>query len=299
MFIITGATGFIGQNLQAFFRETEISTHDFSLWDADWKEKFPQTGDALIHLAGKAHDTKNTADPEEYFQVNTELTQHVFDRFLQSEIRDFIFFSSVKAVADSVEGVLTEETVPNPQTPYGQSKLQAEKYLMAQPLPEGKRLIILRPCMIHGPGNKGNLNLLYKVVKKGIPWPLADFENKRSFLSVDNLCFLIAEILKNKSLPSGTYQCADDKAISTNELVTVIAQTLNKTPRLWFIPQGMIKGIAKAGDKLHLPLTTERLGKLTENYIVSNTKIKTALGINELPLSAKEGLVKTIRSFNA
>src|SRR5690606_25943192 len=102
-------------------------------------------------------------------------------------------------------------------------------------------LFIIRPCMIHGPGNKGNLNLLYKVVEKGVPWPLASFENRRSFLSIDNLCYLIEQILVKADLPSGVYNFADDEVVSTNELVAVIANSLGKKPRLWHISAGFIK----------------------------------------------------------
>src|SRR5690606_27975560 len=109
-----------------------------------------------------------------------------------------------------------------PLTPYGKSKLEAELYLLAQKLPERKRLFIIRPCMIHGPGNKGNLNLLYKVVEKGIPWPLAAFHNERSFLSIDNLSFLIEKMLMHTDLASGVYNFADDDALSTNSLVKLI-----------------------------------------------------------------------------
>src|SRR5690606_8143065 len=123
------------------------------------------------------------------------------------------------AVADTVEGPLTEDSLANPLTPYGKSKREAEKYLLAQELPIGKRLFIIRPCMIHGPGNKGNLNLLYKVVEKGLPWPLAAFHNQRSFLSIDNLSFLINAMLIDPDLPSGVYNFADDESLSTNELV--------------------------------------------------------------------------------
>ena len=85
----------------------------------------------------------------------------------------------------------------------------------------GKQVYIMRPCMIHGPGNKGNLNLLYGVVKKGIPWPLGAFENRRSFTSVGNLCYVIDGLL-TKSVPSGIYHMGDDEALSTNELIAVI-----------------------------------------------------------------------------
>src|SRR5690606_5954228 len=184
-----------------------------------------------------------------------------------------------------------------PYTPYGKSKLEAEQYLLEQMLPEGKRLFIVRPCMIHGPGNKGNLNLLYKVVEKGVPWPLASFENRPSFLSIDNLSYLVEQMLVQAEVQSGVYNFADDDALSTNELVALISQTLGKKPKLWPISAGLIKGMVKVGDVLPLPLNSERLKKLTESYVVSNAKIKQALGIEKLQLTAKEGLEKTIRSF--
>src|SRR5690606_36771236 len=159
------------------------------------------------------------------------------------------------------------------------------------------RLFIIRPCMIHGPGNKGNLNLLYKVVEKGIPWPLAAFHNQRSFLSIDNLSYLINQMIEQPDLPSGVYNFADDEPLSTHELVSLISETLEKKPLLWAIPTGLVRSLVKVGDVLPLPLNSERLKTLTESYVVSNTKIKSALGITELPLSAKEGLEKTVRSF--
>lgn len=196
-----------------------------------------------------------------------------------------------------MSGVLDEQHVPDPKTPFGRSKLAAEQYLLSQKLPEGKRLFVVRPCMIHGEGNKGNLNLLYKIVKKGIPWPLAGFENKRSFLSIDNLNYLIINIINNKNIPSGIYNFADDQTVSTNRLIEIIAETLNKKPVFWALSQNFITRAAKLGDWLKLPLNTERLRKLTENYVVSNDKIKSALGIEKLPLSVEEGLAKTIKSF--
>jgi nucleoside-diphosphate-sugar epimerase len=174
--------------------------------------------------------------------------------------------------------------------------LMAEEYIQSRPLPNGKSYYILRPCMIHGPGNKGNLNLLYQLVAKGIPYPLASFHNTRSFLSVENLCFVIKEILERDDIPAGIYHVADDEPLSTNELINLLGQALQKPPRLFKISPSIIKALAKAGDRLHLPLTTERLHKLTENFVVSNQKIKLALK-KDLPLSAREGIIKTGRAF--
>lgn len=294
---VTGASGFVGKNLQYYLQSNQHEVLNLSLRNQNWHNNLQHSSSAIIHLAGKAHDTANTSADEEYFRVNTDLTTDLFQEFLKSDIRDFFYFSSVKAVADTVEGILTEEVEGNPYTPYGKSKLKAEEYILAQELPAGKRLFIIRPCMIHGPGNKGNLNLLYNVVRKGIPWPLAAFHNQRSFLSIDNLNFLMEQMLLNDRLPSGVYNFADDEVLSTNELVSLISKVLDKEPRLWHLSSGLIKNLVKVGDVLPLPLNSERLKKLTESYVVSNEKIKTALSIDSLPLTAQEGLVKTIRSF--
>ncbi|MBC7915292.1 MAG: hypothetical protein H7Y07_14345 [Pyrinomonadaceae bacterium] len=134
-------------------------------------------------------------------------------------------------------------------------------------------------------------------VKKGIPYPLAAFENKRSFLSVENLCFIIKELIERNDIPTGIYNVADDDALSTNQLVSLLAEALHKSPRLLHVPAKLISFAARIGEYLKLPLNTERLGKLTENYVVSNEKIKQAL-TKELPLSARKGILKTARAFN-
>lgn len=292
--VITGASGFVGQNLSKYLIDERIEVSPICMRN-DWN--YPRDADAIIHLAGKAHDTQNISSEHEYFKVNTDLTKRIFDEFISSEIKDFIYFSSVKAVADEVADVLYEDHAGEPKTPYGKSKLLAEEYLLSQKLPDTKRLFIIRPCMIHGPGNKGNLNLLYKIVKKGIPWPLAAFENNRSFLCIDNLNFLLLELLKRKEIKSGIYNFADDDYLSTNELIEIIDEALDKkTPQLKIYPN-IIKSISKIGDKLKFSLNSERLKKLTENYKVSNQKIKRQLNIRALPTSTKEGLIKTIKSF--
>jgi nucleoside-diphosphate-sugar epimerase len=150
--------------------------------------------------------------------------------------------------------------------------------------------------MIHGPGNKGNLNLLYGVVKRGFPWPLGAFENKRTFTSIDNVCYIVHGLL-TKEVESGIYHINDDEAVSTNELIEIICSALGKKAHIWRVPRGLMEGIARIGGILHLPLNPERLRKLTENYVSSNAKIKRALGIEKLPVRAKDGLYKTIKAF--
>jgi nucleoside-diphosphate-sugar epimerase len=288
---ISGSTGFVGKNLIRFFNN--------EIFIKKYERNLPIVIDEpiVIHLAGKAHDLKKTSNPEEYYQVNTELTQKVFDAFLDSDARVFITLSSVKAVADEVQGELKEEHISYPITHYGKSKLLAEQYILSKDIPEGRRIYILRPCMIHGPGNKGNLNLLYKLGIHNIPWPLGAFENKRSFCSIDNLMFIIKELIEREDISSGVYNIADDEALSTNDVISILAESQNRKANIWKVSKGLIQSLAKLGDVFRLPLTTERLQKLTESYVVSNQKIKTAIG-KPLPVSAKNGLLKTFNSFH-
>jgi nucleoside-diphosphate-sugar epimerase len=354
--LITGIHGFVGTNLvRALSGENEIygldimspekegvvktfSWESLSNENEDENEKIPNV-DAIIHLAGKAHDTKNKSAADVYFKVNTGLTKKIFDWYLaHPTAKKFIQFSTVKSAADRVEGeFLTEECIPTPVGPYGESKIAAENYIIEKFAPEAlarpfhnftdedavafaevqelkgskgsksssgsrikvqgeKKVYIMRPCMIHGPGNKGNLNLLYGVVSKGIPWPLGAFENRRSFTSIGNLQEVIKGLL-TKDVTSGIYHMGDDEALSTNELIEVICSALGKKAHIWNIPRGLMNGIAKIGDVLHLPLNSQRMQKLTENYVVSNAKIKAALGMTQMPVRAKDGLKDTIKSF--
>ena len=313
--LLTGVHGFVGSNLVVSLggehrlfgldivspeKEGIVKTYS---WDNLENGQLPSV-DAIIHLAGKAHDTKNRTKAQEYFDINTGLTQKVFDYFLASPAQKFIFFSSVKAAADFVVGeVLTEDVIPVPKSPYGESKIAAEKYIqeklaVSSPADCGKKVYILRPCMIHGPGNKGNLNLLYQVVKRGWPWPLGDFDNRRSFTSIDNLSYVIEELLA-RNVASGIYHVADDEALSTNELIENICSILHKKSRIWKLNRRMMEVCAQFGTWLHLPLNSERLKKLTENYVVSNDRIKAELGIEKMPVSVIEGIRKTIQSFSS
>lgn len=343
--LITGVHGFVGTNLvKSLSKEHTIYGLDiisplkegvrytFS-WDYLEREDGIPEVDAIIHLAGKAHDTKNEAAADVYFKVNTGLTQKIYDYFLKSNAKKFIFFSTAKAAADKVDGILTEDVVPSPKGPYGESKIAAEKYIIekfkdyslklkgSSEVDSGevdtenstlttdskpstinselqtKSVYILRPCMIHGPGNKGNLNLLYGVVKKGIPWPLGAFENRRTFTSIENLNFVIEGLL-TKDVPTGIYNMGDDEALSTNELIEEICKSLGKKAHIWKLPKGLMTGFAKIGGALHLPLDSERLRKLTENYVSSNAKIKKALGVEKMPVDAREGLKVTLESFH-
>jgi nucleoside-diphosphate-sugar epimerase len=282
MVYITGHTGFIGQNLSQYLGGNVVGVN--------LRKQQPlvfENGAAVVHLAGKAHDLKKTSGPKEYFTVNTELAKKIFDAFLASEAGVFVFMSTIKAAEGKDVGA----------SAYSQSKYQAEAYILAQKVPPGKRVYILRPVMVHGPGNKGNLNVLFGAVKRLGVWPLAAFENQRSFVSVENLCFVIKELIDHEKVASGVYAVADEEALSTNELVALAGEATGKKVVFWKVPKGLVILLAKLGDVLPLPLNSERLEKLTENAVVNASPLLKALGIKSLPLRTLAGFKKTFESF--
>ena len=294
--LITGIKGFVATHLSKFFTSEGVDYQAISLRDGWHNQVSLDDFDAVIHLAGLAHDLNSKSLEEDYYNVNSELTKQLYEAYINSSATKFIFLSSVKAAADSVIGILKEVDAASPNTIYGKSKLKAERAIIDASLNSEKTYYILRPCMIHGPGNKGNLNLLYNFITRNIPYPLAAFENKRSFLSIDNLNFVIYELLKTNDIPSGIYNVADTEPLSTNSVVKIISTSVKIKAQLWYVPRIMIQALAKVGDVFSLPINSSRLRKLTENYVVSNEKLLNALR-KDLPISSEEGLFITAGSF--
>ncbi|REC79845.1 epimerase [Chryseobacterium elymi] len=295
---VFGGSGFVGKNLMKS-RLIDAEIKAVSLRDISWREDVGLV-DIMINLVGKAHDHKGTASEEDYFFANVELVKEIFDIFFKSDARLLIHVSSIAVVEEfESEKPLEEESICNPFSIYGKTKRQAEEWLLKQILPKNKKVIILRPPMIHGPGDKGNLGLLYKIISKGLPYPLASFENSRSFLSVDNFNFFISEIIKNENeIETGIYHICDNEPVSTKDIISIIKKVTNKKTLNLSVPKIFIQGIAKAGDIVPLPINTKRLKKMTGSLLVSNEKIKNILKITDLPVSSQQGLEKTIKSFS-
>jgi nucleoside-diphosphate-sugar epimerase len=292
--LITGASGFVGKNILK-----NLSTiYSFNcLTRNDLKDNNIIINEELIiHLAGLAHDTNDNVYFEEYYEVNTKLTKYIWDAFLNSKADCFIYISSIKAVRDHFSGILTEDIEPMPTTPYGKSKLMAENIILNSELPSNKRFYIIRPSMIYGEENKGNLNLLYRYTALKLPWLLASFTNKRTLCSINNLNFIIQNLIEKKDVKSGVYNVCNSENISTNEIVNLIGKTLNFKILFLKIPKPIILFIAKLGNFFRIPFNSNNLIKLTENYIVSNSKILSAINA-ELPDTTEESLLNTFKTF--
>lgn len=308
--LITGAYGFIGGKVSRFFKEKgaglvslDIKTEQSSLFDEQymWGDRLPLDGiDTIIHLAGKAHDTSPNPAPEPYFAINRDLTIKIFDYFLESNATTFIMFSTAAAVADELPQnfVLDEDNFePAPTTAYGLSKLQAEQYIASKELPPNKRVYVLRPTMVYGEGAPGNLALLLGVVSKGIPYPFGKFDNKRTFVSIDNLLFVLNELIE-KQPQSNTFFVTDDESLSTVELIKLIGEATDCEAKIWNLPRWIVDSMVAVGDVLHSPLNKKRFKKMTGDFIVSNHKILRTLNLKELPSRANQTMLETLKTFN-
>ncbi len=311
---LTGVSGFVGTNLVRYFHDqkdirlighsrniasasAKFKGYSIELVDEANSETWNRLGvDCIIHLAGIAHDLSGIFRAEQYENINHGMTVRLYDEFKRSKASSFIFMSSIKAAVDMASQPVSEHIVPAPVTDYGKSKRKAEAYIESTPCPVGKRYYIFRPCMMYGRGNKGNLNLLYKFVRLGIPYPLGAFQNERSFLFVENLCFIVDRFLRN-NYPSGTYHLSDGKPLSTTELVGSMAAILERNIPVWNVPVGLVRMGASLGMWLHLPFNKQSLQKLTESLVVSNEKVMDVLGTS-LPHGSGEGLAITLKSFN-
>ncbi len=218
--IITGKTSYIGVNVKKFFEERGHICETVSLRDGVENVDFSET-DTVVHCAGAVH--KKGGNSEEYFKrVNFSLAVETAKKAKASGVRQFIFLSSMSVYGDRVS-VVSADTVPNPVTPYGKSKLLAERELFKLSA-DDFTVAVLRPPMVYGKGCPGNYSALRKIVIKSPVFPKVS--NKKSFLYIKNLCFFIFYLAENRK--SGIFFPMDGEYISTDFLAENIAEAVGK-----------------------------------------------------------------------
>lgn len=293
--LVTGATGFVGQNLVPYL--TMLGFDVVTVGRKGCMRSYDELrndpllrGSIVVHLAGRAHDTRGGTSASQFYDANVKLTEQVFDLSESGQAEKFIFVSSIKAVADEATSVIDESTMPHPNSPYGISKLKAEEALSRRAsVGAGMELFILRPVVINGPGVKGNISLLAKCAEWGAPYPFGGFANRRSMLAVDNLSYVIARICVDSIHPS-TYIVADDESMSSQFLFEVLCNEFGKRARCFKLPRQLVRASARAGSMLNLPLNVSNLEKLLGSFEVSNIRLLKALDVDELPYTARDGV---------
>ncbi|MBC7419418.1 MAG: NAD-dependent epimerase/dehydratase family protein [Bdellovibrio sp.] len=266
-YLVTGAGGFLGNHICEYFDKKNIAyratvrekknDHQFSTGDltqfSDWQNLFKGI-DIVIHSAAKAHDMSGHPGLKDIYQeVNLHLTLRLAKEAKKAQVKRFIFISTIK-----VNGELTDEKsfsaddVPAPTDDYGISKYQAETELLKLHTPGEFEVVIIRPCLIYGRGVKANFQSLIKLVDKAWPLPFASIQNKRSFVSVDNLIDLIHLCATATKASGQIFLVSDDNDLSLPDLIRNIARAAGKKAILVPFPVFIFKILLKLLGKSDL-----------------------------------------------
>lgn len=269
--LVTGATGFVGRRLVATFArggraltlalrrdgpvavpgDVRVVTVGDIGPETDWDAALDGVRD-VVHLAAHVHVAPERALRERdlFDRVNRTASLALFDAAARHGVRRFVHLSSVTVlgVANAAGRPFDDASPPRPETPYAVSKLRAEEDLTARAAGLATRLVVLRPPLVCGPGQAGNLASLMRVARWPIPLPLGAIRNRRTLLSLDNLVDAIRAVLDRDvgDLPAGTYLVGDAEVLSTTDIVRHLAAGLGRTPRLVAAPRRLVRAAATA-----------------------------------------------------
>ncbi|MDY6781614.1 MAG: NAD-dependent epimerase/dehydratase family protein [Cyanobacteriota bacterium] len=316
--LVTGATGFIASHLLPVLHEqgwrviaalrrpfpspppipwVEVVVGEID-GETSW-QKALEGVDAVVHLAARAHilrDEDEAAESEaEFMRVNREGTANLVRCAIAAGVGHFVFVSSIGAMATLSSQRLTEASPCRPDTPYGRSKLQAEQVLRRLAQGSGMTWTILRPTLVYGAGNPGNMEQLIAWVRSGLPLPLAGVDNCRSFVYAGNVADAIARCLTHPQAANQTFLLSDGQDISTPQLIRLLAKGANVPCRLVSVPPKALRWLGKGGDLLEraigrsVPLNTARCDRLLGSLTVDSSRIRTVLHWQP-PFSLEEGL---------
>jgi len=297
LIVLTGTTGYIGQNLTKLYNDKSKKNKSISLRFQNWYKMMPQETETIIHLAAINHNPQDSAFDEEYFRVNTELTSKLFRYFLSSNAKTFIFLSTTELVDKNLE-LVTETSTVNPMNPFLRSKYEAEQYILKQNLPEGKRAIILRVAPLYGREIKSKLHTTFSYCKK-FPWFYGALNAKHSFCNIDNLTEIVFQITENQGVASGIYNVADDEAIGSIQFVNWMSEVLEKKTTIYKVPKGVLNLFAKMGNVFKWEFNTKKLFEKSHSRIVNSDKLKNELHISKMPIDTEQAILKTIEFYNS
>jgi nucleoside-diphosphate-sugar epimerase len=318
--LVTGATGFIGSHLlpvlhQQNWQITATVRNDFHQFrslpikiikigdinnSADWHQVL-QGIDAIVHLAARAHILyDDTPNPEaEFLRVNTKGTANLVKQAIEANVKHFVFISSIGAIATLSQQILTETSPCQPDTPYGRSKLEAEKVLIQLAKNSQMTWTILRPTLVYGVGNPGNMERLMKLIKLNLPLPFGAIENRRSFIFVGNLVDAIATCLTHPQATNQIFIVSDGQDLSTPELLSLIAKQMGQPCYLLPLSPRLLKILGYFGNGLEflfkrpIPINIAILDRLLGSLFVDSNHIQKTLNWQP-PFTVEQGLKQTI-----
>jgi len=309
--LVTGANGFIGRALcarlvrdgttvRAAVRAQgtdlpcpsaavgEIGTH------TDWGGALEGI-EVVVHLAARAHAMdEHAANPlEAYWHVNVEGTERLLHAAISAGVRRFVFMSSIKVNGEMCLAPGFNETdEPRPDGAYGVSKLEAEQRLASICAESTIEHVVLRPPLVYGPGVKGNLATLVRAIDRGLPLPLGCIRNQRSLIGIDNLVEAIRLCIGHPAAAGKTFLVADERPVSSAELMRAIALTLGRPARLFPVPAPLLRF---AGILLG---RSPAITRLTSSLVVDSRAIREQLGWHPIS-SFEDGIRAMVRGYQA
>ena len=299
--LVTGASGFIGRWLCSRLQGSGLTVHALLRQPAEgpWSEAFSvnlgvdpilaeilNKVDTVFHLAGKAHALAELpGETADYQQVNVTGTRILLEAAVAAGVKRFIFFSSVKALADPGEQCVDEGWQPAPATDiYGRSKYEAEKLVLATGRESGMHVCCLRPALVYGPGVKGNLLRMMQAIDTGRFPPVPDTGNRRSMVHVDDLVQAAMLAAEKPAANGKTYIVTDGRQYSTREMYVMMAETLGRRVPAWSVPAWVLRGGGHIGDLIgrirgrRFSVDSEAVARLLGSACYSSQKIEQELG---------------------
>lgn len=317
--LVTGAAGFVGSHLcrdliahgasvRGLVRSEQgsslpgVELVSGALTDPHAMRAAVAGVDAVVHLAARVHvmDDRVTNPLAEFRRVNVEGTRTLATAAADARVARFVFASSVKSIGEASRAAWTSATVPVPVDPYGVSKLEAE--LVLRDLEQfGTSFTVLRFPLVYGPGMKGNMLRLFRLVDRAWPVPVSAEGNARSVLFVGNAAAAITHVLESQMTDSeprrfGPYFVADGPAPSTATLVKEIAAALKRPARLLHLHESTLRPLARAADLFAPGTLSAILDRLLGSLEVDQREFEAAFGFSP-PCSRREGLGATARWF--
>lgn len=311
MILVTGASGFVGRRyiarLAAAGRPVaaalrargadlpaEVSVRVIGGIGAstDWSGALRGVG-TVVHCAGLAHvlDRERAADAEPYFEVNERGSATLARAAAAAGVKRLVFLSSTKVHGDATgRRVIGESDAPAPGDPYGASKWRAELALSDIAARTGLELVILRPPLVYGPGVKANFARLVDWIDRGVPLPLGAIRNRRSLVSIENLCAAIDCALVHPRAPGGTFIVTDGEDVSTPELIRRLARALDTRARLIAVPPLLLRLAATLAGR------GADYERLAGDAAFSSRRLREQLGFSP-PQSLDDGLRELARAY--
>jgi nucleoside-diphosphate-sugar epimerase len=309
--LVTGATGFVGRTLCDILLSSGHSVRAATRVPSSLPGPIEQACvgeisgftkwavalegvDAVIHAAARAHVLHDTAaNSDLYVATNTDGTTTLARACAQAAVRRFVYLSTIKVNGEETNGrPYTADDEPKPLDAYGRSKWQAERSLLQIAIQTGMQAVIVRPPLVYGPGVRANFLRLMRWVDKRFPLPLGAVHNRRSLVSIWNLCDLLVNVIDNPAAPGKPWLVSDAEDLSTPDLIRRIGVAMQRPVRLLSVPPAVLYGLGTVLGR------RDEVIRLCGSLAVDVTQTQTGLGWSP-PITVSEGLARTAAWYHS